>query len=73
MKGECLSYHMSTKLKPNDYPLTNNSHFYDTTPPPPKKKKKKMHIRTKKYVFFYCFFNWHLLNDKFPLEKIANQ
>ena len=32
MKGECLSYHMSTKLEPNDYLLTNNSHLYDTTP-----------------------------------------
>ena len=32
MKGECLSYHINTKLKPNDHPLTNYSHFNDPTP-----------------------------------------
>ena len=48
MKGECLSYHINTKLKPNDHPLTNYSHFNDPTP--------QMLIRTKKIVFFLLFF-----------------
>ena len=48
MKGECLSYHINTHLKPNDHPLTNNSHFNDPTP--------QMHIRTKKIVIFLLFF-----------------
>ena len=48
MKGECLSYHINTKLKPNDHPLTNYSHFNDPTP--------QMHIGTKKnYIFFTVF------------------
>ena len=48
MKGECLGYHINTNLKPNDHPLTNNSHFNDPTP--------QMHIRTKKIVIFLLFF-----------------
>ena len=48
MKGECSTYHISTNVKPNDHTLTNYSHFNDPTP--------QMHIHTKKYVFFYCFF-----------------
>ena len=49
MKGECFSYLISTKVKPNDHPLTNYSHFNDPTP--------QMHIRTKKKnVFFLLFF-----------------
>ena len=48
MKGECLSYHINTKLKPNDHPLTNYSHFNDPTP--------QMHIGIKKnYIFFTVF------------------
>ena len=48
MKGECLSYHIKTKLKPNDYPLTNYSHFNDPTP--------QMHIRTKKNCILFTVF-----------------
>ena len=48
MKGGCFSYHISTEVKPNDHPLTNYSHFND---PPP-----QMHIRTKKYGFFFTVF-----------------
>ena len=44
MKGECLSYHINTKLKQNDQLLTNYSHFNDPTP--------QMHIHTKKNCIF---------------------
>ena len=58
MKRECLSYHISTKLKPNDHPLTNYSHFNDPT--------RQKHIRTKKYIYYFLLFfsNWHVLNDR---------
>ena len=50
MKGECFSYHIITKRKPNDHPLTNYSHFNDPPPPPPC-------ISTlNKSVFFNVFF-----------------
>ena len=48
MKSECFNYHISKKLKPKDRLLTNYCHFDYPTP--------QMHIRTKKNVFFYCFF-----------------
>ena len=48
MKGECLSYHINTKFKPNDHPLTNYSHFNDPTP--------QMLIRTKKNCIFFTGF-----------------
>ena len=48
MKGECFSYHISTKVKLIDHTLTNYSHFNYPTP--------KRHIGTKKYVFFLVFF-----------------
>ena len=48
MKGECFSYHISTTVKPNDYPLTNYSHFNDPTP--------QMHIRTKTICIFFTVF-----------------
>ena len=48
MQGECLSYHIITKLKPNDHQLTNYSHLNDRTP--------QMHIRTKKKYFFLMIF-----------------
>ena len=35
MKGECFIYHISTKLKQNDHPLTNYCHCSSRTPPPP--------------------------------------
>ena len=47
MKGECLSYHINTKLKPNDHLLTNYSHFNDPT--------RQMHIHTKKNCIFLMF------------------
>ena len=57
MKGECFIYHISTKLKQNDHPVSNYIHFGNPTP--------QMYIRAKKDVFFTVFFNWHMLNDKF--------
>ena len=48
MKGECFSYHISTKVKPIDHPLTNYSHFDYPTP--------QMHIGTKKICIFLVFF-----------------
>ena len=48
MKGECYIYHIITKLKQNDNPLTNYSHFSNPTP--------QMYIRTYRYVISYCFF-----------------
>ena len=47
MKGECLSYYINTKLKPNDHPLTNYSHFNDPSP--------QTLIRTEKLYFPYIF------------------
>ena len=44
MKGECLSFHINTQLKPHDHPLTNYSQLNDPTP--------QMHIHTKKIAFF---------------------
>ena len=47
MKGECSSYHISTKkVKPNEHPLTNYSHFNDP----------QMHIRNKEICTFLMFF-----------------
>ena len=58
MKGECFNYHISTKVKPNDYLLTNYSHFNYPTP--------EMHIRTKKICVLIIVFlidTWLMINS----------
>ena len=58
MKGVCLIYHISTKSKQNNHPLTNYCHFSNRT--------RQMYIRTKNYVYlFTVFYNLHVLNDKY--------
>ena len=48
MKGEYFIYHISTKLKKNDQPVSNYSHFNNPTP--------QMYIRAKKNMYFFLLF-----------------
>ena len=63
MKGEGLSYHTSTKMKPNDHPLTNYSHLNYPTP--------QMHIGIKKICIFLVVFKLTPTKWKISSVKLA--
>ena len=69
MKDEGFSYYISTKVKPNDNPLTNYSHFNYPTP--------QMHIGTKKICIFLVFFKltptkWYISSLKLAQIESIN-